>query len=107
MYPPQFSPAFSYEATSLRALLLKGYDRVVPPVSHRVIDVAAEGFIGVGNYSAAGTDVILELRFYKLESLSTADASLRVHVWMRHRWNDTRLAWDPSQHGNLTELTFR
>lgn len=29
---------------------------------------------------------------------------MRVQIWLRHWWNDERLAWNPDDFGNITEL---
>lgn len=95
-YAPDFSRAYASHATALRAQLLDGYDLVVPPASSRT-----------ANYSAAGTDVELEVAFFKIESVSAAEGRMRLKIWLRLYWKDERLAWDPALHGNLTTISFR
>ena len=52
-----FTKSYSHHATALRAHLLDGYDKAVPPTSVRE-----------DNYSKAGVDVALQLRFFKARS---------------------------------------
>ena len=68
---------------------------MIPPRSERI-----------SQYSKAGTDVDVQLRFIKVESVKHAEGRLRVKVWMRTYWTDERLSWDPTQHGNVTQLQF-
>ena len=50
----------------LRAHLLDGYDKAVPPLSERA-----------GNYSKAGVDVSMQIRFFKVESVDAANGRVR------------------------------
>ena len=59
---------------SLREHLLSGYDKSVPPPSERA-----------NNYSRAGVDVAMQLRFFKVESVMAADGRMTLKVWMRLR----------------------
>ena len=76
-----YGAEFTSHATRLRASLLDGYDMAVPPTSVRA---------GV---SKAGTDVGLELNFFKVESVSAAHGHMRLKVWVRMTWSDLRLSW--------------
>eukprot|EP00966_Prymnesium_polylepis_P117613 2719203-Prymnesium_polylepis.1 len=46
------------------------------------------------------------MTLYKLESVTTSKGSMRLHVWLRHRWFDDRLRWDPMAHGRVSTLQF-
>ena len=56
-----YSKSFSHHATALREHLLSSYDKSVPPPSNRT-----------NEYSAAGVDVAMQLRFFKVESVMAA-----------------------------------
>ena len=56
-----YAKSFSHHATALREHLLSSYDKSVPPPSNRTND-----------YSAAGVDVAMQLRFFKVESVMAA-----------------------------------
>ena len=87
---------YSEHATRLHHDLLANYNNAVAPRSVRV-----------SNYSAAGTDVYLQLRFFKVEAVSPSDGHLRVKVWLRMSWSDLRLSWDPAAYGDVREIKFR
>ena len=55
-----------------------------------------------GHLSHAGTDVEVQLRFYKVFSANVAEGLMALKVWLRLEWYDERLAWDPAEHGNVT-----
>ena len=69
-----YAKSFSHHATALREHLLSGYDKSVPPPSDRA-----------NNYSRAGVDVAMQLRFFKVESVMAADGRMTLKVWMRLR----------------------
>ena len=69
-----YAKSFSHHATALREHLLSSYDKSVPPPSNRTND-----------YSAAGVDVAMQLRFFKVESVMAADGRMTLKVWMRLR----------------------
>ena len=98
----QLSANYAYNytsyATSLRQQLLQNYDMAVPPTSQR-----SSGF---SPYSEAGTDVSVQMRFFKVMSVSTSEGKMMLRVWLRLAWTDTRLSWDPSQHGGITSVKF-
>ena len=70
----QVSANYSLAASKLRQQLLADYDRVVPPMSDRL-----------GEYSSAGTDVFLEVRFIKVEEVSAALGSMRCGIHNHQR----------------------
>ena len=90
--------AYDEDVTNLRAQLLKNYDKTVPPHSHRVGQRSVN--------STVGTDVSLAVRFFKLESITTAEGSMRIHVWVYHAWQDDRLKWNPMDHGRISKVYF-
>ena len=47
------------------------------------------------DYSAAGTDVSMQVRFFKVQAVKASEGSMRLKVWMRMLWKDTRLTWNP------------
>ena len=91
-----FSESYADDATRLRADLLRNYDSVVPPRSERSV-----------NYSKAGTDVGLEIRIFKVQGIDASLGQMRLKVWVRMSWYDTRLSWDPADYGNITTTHFR
>lgn len=90
-----FTKSYSHHATALRAHLLDGYDKAVPPTSVRE-----------ENYSKAGVDVALQLRFFKVASVDAGEGRMTLKVWMRTSWQDQRLAWNASEWGGVTQLQF-
>ena len=87
--------SYTKYATLLRRDLLQGYDPVVPPESIREV-----------TYSGAGTDVRMEIRFFKVSEVSATNGQMRLKCWVRMTWKDLRLAWDPASYGNITETAF-
>ena len=81
--------AYATHATNLRADLLDGYDKMIPPISERT-DVYD------GKISMAGTEVGVNIRVFKVESVDTASSHLRLKVWLRMQWSDLRLTWNPA-----------
>lgn len=88
--------SYTEHATRLHEDLLQGYNKIVAPRSIRVPN----------NLSTAGTDVYLQLRFFKVVSVMPSTGMMTLRVWWRLSWNDLRLSWDPAQYGNITELKF-
>ena len=86
---------YSYHATRLRADLLANYDKAVAPNSTRV-----------SGYSAAGTDVYFQMRFFRVEAVEPANGELKMKVWWRLSWEDLRLSWDPSEYPYVEEIKF-
>lgn len=91
MNPNNIGPNYTLHASRLYDDLLENYNKAVPPMSSRLV-----------NYSAAGTDVMLNLRFWKVDAVDVAAGHLRVKVWWRSKWQDQRLAWDPADYGGIT-----
>lgn len=97
-FEPDFRASYTNLTTALRHHLLSGYDKVVPPQSHRT---------EWNNYSEAGTDVQIEVRFFKIETVETATARLRFKIWYRLYWQDLRLSWNPEEWGGVTKTFFQ
>ena len=80
------------------------FDKVVPPISNR--SRSTEGKQG-GFYSASGTDVEVQIRFFKIMEVDPANGAMRLKVWLRMFWTDERLAWDPAAYGNVTTTYYQ
>jgi hypothetical protein len=89
---------YTAHATRLNRHLLNDYDMHVPPMSWRTNTTAAK--------SAAGTDVSMQIRFYKIESVEAARGHMNLKVWLRYSWHDDRLSWDPADFGGATSTYF-
>lgn len=87
---------YTSRTTALRAHLLDGYDKAVVAVSNRDSD----------DISQSGTVVSLQTRFFKVDNVDPQTGSMQVKVWLRLRWQDTRLAWDPAAWGNVSQISF-
>ena len=57
-------------------------------------------------YSKAGTDVATEIVFYKITEVNVASGVLKIKCWLRLEWQDLRLAWDPADHGGISQVPF-
>lgn len=93
--PPNALQTYTGYATTLRAALLANYDKAVAPTSIRTV-----------SYSQAGTDVHLQMRFFKVREVSANEGRMSLKVWLRMWWNDTRLSWEPKLYGNITTVKF-
>ena len=47
-----------------------------------------------------------QVNFFKVQEIKAAEGSMQLKVWVRMEWVDKRLAWDPSDYGNLTKAYF-
>ena len=54
------------------------------------------------NVTRAGTDVSMQIRFYKVVKVNQATGLMEVKVWFRLSWVDRRLAWDPADYGGVS-----
>ena len=88
---PNFRAGYSAASAQLRAALLANYDRHVPPESERA-----------GNFTEAGTDVHMSLRFFKVQAIRASEGAMELKVWLRMSWTDTRLSWEPADYGGIT-----
>lgn len=91
---PEFRKTYAADATRLREDLLDSYDKLVPPEAERPDN----------SYSRAGTDVEMQIRFFKVDSVRAAEGLMRMKIWLRFQWVDERLAWEPEAYGNITEV---
>lgn len=74
-----------------------GFDKIVPPTSVR--DGPVTG-------SVSGTDVSVQLRIFKISEVSAATGTMKLKVWLRMRWVDTRLAWNITEYSDVSENYF-
>ena len=104
-FAPNFRSDASHWSSKLRrdVLARDELDVDVPPTSDRVATATTE----LGHYSDAGTDIALLIRFFKVENVQPAEASMRLKVWVRMSWTDLRLAWNESAYGGLSETYYR
>lgn len=86
---------YTRDASRLQRDLLADYQRSVPPSARRR-----------DAQFAAGTDVELQIRFFRLKEVRAAEGMLEVKVWWRSAWYDDRLRWDPANYGGVTEVQF-
>ena len=79
------------------------FSKRVPPKSNRsaTSDVRYGGY-----YSDAGTDVHMQIRFFKVQNVDAANGKMTLKVWHRLRWSDTRLAWNPKDYGMVAKVWF-
>ncbi|CAK9113986.1 Acetylcholine receptor subunit alpha-type acr-16 [Durusdinium trenchii] len=91
----QLEKSYSDYATQLREHLKDGLDQLVPPKSDRAV-----------NYSKAGTDVSMSIRFFKVQGVDASAGQMRLKVWVRLQWIDQRLSWDPAAFGNVSQVNF-
>ena len=87
-------------ATALRAHLLNGYDKHVPPKSNR------SAYGTSGGFTNTGTDVRMQIKFFKVQTVDAHEGSMKIKVWLRMYWEDRRLSWDPSDYGGLEYTQF-
>ena len=69
------------------------YDPLVPPTSNRT-----------DGHSDAGTTVFVQFRILRLMDVDVTKASATLATWVRLRWTDTRLSWNPEDYGGITTL---
>jgi hypothetical protein len=96
-FPPDYTIDYTTHASRLHEDLLVGYVKQAPPRSDR------SQFV---DYSGAGTDVSVQIRFFKVEHVSPTEGMMRLRVWVRLTWKDLRLQWTPSAYGNITTIKF-
>ena len=93
-----FGPDYTPTASRLRADLLQAYDKFTPPTATRTAES--------GTTSRAGTDVGLQVRFFKVQEVRANEGVMRLKVWVRMEWSDTRLAWDPAAYDGIEQVTM-
>ncbi len=89
---------YSYNVGLLMTELLfnRSYNSKVPPTSMRDMK-NGEGLL------AKGTDVQVQLKIFKVESLDQSAGHLKLKVWFRMYWSDLRLSWDPADFNGIEE----
>ena len=99
-FEPNFrSEASLYSAQIRQAIMTRpGFDKILPPTSNR----SASG----SSYSGAGTDVSMQIRFFKVQQVQAGIGTMRIKVWLRMSWIDTRLAWNESEFGGVSTTYF-
>ena len=98
-----FGPDAANFSTMIRSTVLQGYDNMVPPRSDR--SASAKADFG-GYYSDAGTDVRMQVRFFKVSEVAAASGRMSLKVWHRLYWTDTRLSWDPADYGGVDTIYY-
>ena len=91
-----YDESYTDRVTALKAHLLESYDKSVVPRSRRSTSPRQP--------SKAGTDVGIQIRFFKIDMIDPLAGAMRVKIWLRMRWTDDRLSWKPSDWGNLTYM---
>ena len=95
---PNAQYEYTDHATKLHKNLMdRGWNPLVPPRSIRTD--------GLG--SKAGTDVHVQLRIFKVDSLDQSAGHLTIKCWLRLWWTDKRLEWNPEDFGDITETQFK
>lgn len=96
-FEPNFQAAASGLQARLRSDLLgnSSHDLLVQPTGRDV------------DYSGTGTDVGMQIRFFKVMNVKAAEGSMKLKVWVRMYWKDARLAWNPEDYGGITSTQFK
>jgi len=99
-------------STSVRSTILEDYDPVVEPMPP-----LAEGFVEAGEEtsSADGVDgedvpplqVSVFFTYYHTKQVSTVEGTAENFFGLHMLWYDSRLAWDPDDHGGCEAVMFR
>ena len=105
VFPPNQRYGANDYVAQIRAAVMSraNFDGLVAPKSDRSVTASTEA----GYYSASGTDVKLSIRFFKVEQVDPATATMRLKVWVRMTWKDDRLAWDPQAYGGVNQTYYR
>lgn len=90
---------YTGNSTKLKALLIDGYDPTTPAMGIR--DPSANIF-----GSAAGTDVRMLLRIYKVVKVDPAQGMMSLRTNLVLEWTDKRLSWNPDDYGGVPEVYF-
>ena len=105
-FSPNYRTDMSIHAQDIRDFVLNrpGFSKITPPTGNRSI-VYLEG--QEPQYSGSGCDVRMQLRLFKVLEVKPAQGAMILKVWLRMYWQDSRLAWDPSQFGNVSRTFFQ
>lgn len=97
-FAPNFRKDSADHTSRLRGDILSrpNVDRLVPPTSVRTT-----------GYSDTGTDVGMQIRLFKVKDVVAAEGVMRLKVWVRMAWMDTRLAWNESEYGGVSSVFFQ
>ena len=94
---PQYAREYAAFSTALQASLLDNYNAKVPPVTSR----RSEQSVAL---SDAGTDVSVQIRVFKVDSVDAAHGKMGLKVWFRQNWKDERLVWNESSFGGISMI---
>ena len=75
------------------------FSKIVAPTSNR----SETGT----SYSDSGTDVFMQIRFFKVQAVAASEGAMRLKIWFRLWWKDTRLAWNASEHGGVSTVYYQ
>ena len=105
--PPNFGADASLHQQAIRENVTgrAGFSKIVPPKSNR--SKTLDPFEVGTTLTDAGTDVSLQIRFFKVQSIKAAEGWMQLKVWFRMRWVDERLSWNPSDFGGVTQTFFQ
>ena len=80
------------------------FSKIIPPTSNRsdTLGAARQNVL-----TDTGTDVFLQIRFFKVQAIKAAEGVMQLKIWFRMKWKDLRLAWDPSEFGNVTQTWYQ
>lgn len=113
--PADYRYAYSGWASQVRRDTLAGgarglgkYDREVTAQSSSRVPIFTSTVKNTSmlRTSLAGTDVSVQVRWYKLESIQQSAGTMRANVWVRMKWTDERLAWNSSAYGGITQVSY-
>lgn len=101
----EFAPNFRSNSSLLSEKLRQ--DILGRPYFSRIVAPTSDRKSTGTDYSDAGTDVFMQIRFFKVQTVNAAEGWMRLKVWMRMGWKDTRLAWDPNDYSGLDTTFFQ
>ena len=81
----------------LQQIRMRGLDAAIPPKSTPVQWAHT-------SQEAAHCQVQMQIYFYSVESLVAATGEMKLKVWMRLKWRDDRVAWEPAEFGHVTQV---
>jgi len=104
---PNFRADGSFQAQAIREHVFgrAGFSKIIAPTSNRAATLEGDEVESV--ITDVGTDVRLQIRFFKVQSIKAAEGWMQLKVWYRMRWTDTRLAWNASAFGGVTTTFYQ